>query len=470
MEELYHKLAEYGQSDYYPYHMPGHKRRPVTQLLERIGDIDITEIEGFDNLHHAEGILRQVQERAAVIYGAEESFLLVGGSTAGILSAVGATIPSGGKLLMARGSHKSVYHSAYLGKLRTEYLYENIHPEMNFALAVTPEQVQEALAEHPDTGAVLIVSPTYEGICCDVEKIAEIVHQKGIPLIVDGAHGAHLGFHPAWPEAASRCGADLVIQSLHKTLPAPTQTAVLHVNGKLVDRSRLRRFLSIYQTSSPSYVLMAGIEQALSYMESEGRLAMHVFLQNWETMLQKLQACKNLQVYPNCQERGNDIGKLVISVQRAGMSGQRLYDILLSEYHLQMEMACGSYVLAMFTLADTEEGYVRLTKALLEIDSRLQQEEKKLRSTEDTLLYPLKKLELWQAWEAGRRVLPLEECQGKTAAEFINLYPPGIPVAVPGEVLDSQVLSKIRAYIHENLPVHGLVNDNGKVGMYVMDE
>lgn len=473
MEELYCRLVENGQSDFYPYHMPGHKRRPETKVLERIGDIDITEIDGFDNLHHPEGILQRMQETAARVFGARESFYLVGGSTAGILSAVSAVVPVGGKLLMARGCHRSVYHSLYLRRLQSAYLFEQLDSQMDFGMAVTAQQVQAGLEEHPDAAAVLIVSPTYEGQCADVEAIAEVVHAKGIPLIVDSAHGAHLGFHPAWPETPVRQGADLVIQSLHKTLPAPTQTAILHVNGDLVDRDRLRRYLQIYQTSSPSYVLMAGIEQAIAYMDRQGREKMHIFWENWKTMLQALQACRTLRVYPryDTEGRNQDIGKLTVSAQGAGVSGQQLYDLMREAYHLQPEMAGGSYVLFMFTVADEREGYDRLAKALLEVDARLRTGGEDMRSqSPEQQLRPAKRQEIWQAWEGISEETSLENCVGRTSGDFVFLYPPGIPVIAPGEIFDEKICDRIEGYLQRGLTVQGILATQAGPAVKVLRE
>ena len=264
MSELFEKLSAYGESDYYPYHMPGHKRRLKTDTMRELAQIDITEIDGFDNLHDAQSILKQIQEEAAAAYGAEESFFLVNGSTAGILSAISTAVRPGGKILMVRGAHKSAYHAAYLRDLQIAYLWPGVHPLFGCNLPATAKEVEEALQQTPDVQAVFIVSPTYEGLAADVKSIAEAAHKRNIPLIVDEAHGAHLGFDGRWPESSVKQGADLVIQSLHKTLPAPTQTAILHVNGKLVDRCRLRRFLGIYQTSSPSYIFMAAMEDAIA--------------------------------------------------------------------------------------------------------------------------------------------------------------------------------------------------------------
>ena len=268
---LFTLLREYGESDFYPYHMPGHKRKGQGDFDERILGIDITEIDGFDNLHQPNGILLDCQRRAAGLYGSDESFFLINGSTCGILSAISAALPVGGHILMARGSHKSAYHAAYLRKLKITYIYSDINEKFDICEAVSAADIEKLLDENTDIGAVYIVSPTYEGRIADVGAIAETVHKRGIPLIVDEAHGAHLGFADGFAKNSCQLKADIVIHSVHKTLPAMTQTALLHVNGGIVDRDKLRRFLHIYQSSSPSYILMAGIDNAMQMIENEGR-------------------------------------------------------------------------------------------------------------------------------------------------------------------------------------------------------
>lgn len=230
MYNIFDKLKNYSDSDYYAFHMPGHKRN--LDLMDGTSPyrIDITEIDGFDDLHHAEGILKEAQERAAEVYHADETHFLVNGSTVGILSAILGTTEKGDSILVARNCHKSVYHAIYLNELDPVYLYPKFDTELGLSTEIDAEDVQKALEEHPKIRAVMIVSPTYDGVVSDIEKIAEIVHEAGCLLIVDEAHGAHFGFDPYFPESANMYGADLVINSLHKTLPALTQTALLHVN------------------------------------------------------------------------------------------------------------------------------------------------------------------------------------------------------------------------------------------------
>lgn len=494
MAELFQKLEEYAQSDYYPYHMPGHKRRLAGNVLAQAARWDITEIDGFDNLHAAEDILKRMQEKAAKVYGAEESHFLVNGSTAGILSAISAAVPQHGKLLMTRGCHKAAYHAAYLRNLEIQYLYPGVHPQFGCNLPVKAEEISQALEADSEIDAVCIVSPTYEGLIADVAEIAKVVHEKGIPLIVDEAHGAHLGFHPAWPKSSVTQGADIVIQSLHKTLPAPTQTAILHVNGDRINRKELQKYLRIFQTSSPSYLFLAAMEEAIEITSSNAQKLFGTFLQNWTKMCDMLNACEYLAFL---QEPGMDIGKLVIADKSNTFSGQQLYEKLLHQYHLQPEMAAGNYVLVMFTIGDTEEGYQRLTEALLAIDKEClgQAETQKAanmptagilgmethcvtgKSDVQTFKTQLQKLQspptqhsLWESWGQETEEIDLEEAEGCIAGDFINLYPPGIPLIVPGEVVTKELCGYIKTCIQTGLNVQGVTQEAGVVMITVLKD
>lgn len=469
MGNLYEKLYAYASSDYYPYHMPGHKRRLAGKTIDSIKQLDITEIDGFDNLHDARDILFDIQKKAAGIYGAEESFFLVNGSTAGVLAAIAAATKEGGKLLMARNCHKSAYHGAYLRKLTIRYLWPPQNEQFGISKAITADEVEKALAEENDIQAVLIVSPTYEGYLADIKSIAEVVHRKGIPLIVDEAHGAHLGFHPAWAQNSTRLGADLVIQSLHKTLPSLTQTAILHVSGELIDRGVLRRFLQIYQTSSPSYLFMAAMEDAIDLVARNKEELFNCFLTLWKDMIDRLGECKCIHILQDCNL---DIGKLIITDFSGNYSGKQLYEVLLNRYHLQMEMASGNYVLAMFTISDTKEGYDRLIHALLEIDKECQitgNNECTTKFWSITGHRPVSVSSLNKAWDASTKSVLLCDAIDCVVGDFINLYPPGIPYLVPGENLKKNDYLCLQEYIQNGFQVQGIQNHNGCLYVNVVE-
>ena len=368
MRTIYDRLREYSHSDYYGFHMPGHKRQ-----MDLLGDtspysIDITEIDGFDDLHHADGILKDAQERAARIYHADETHFLINGSTVGILSAIFGVTQKGDTILVARNCHKSVYHAIDMNELNPVYLYPAFDSEAQLNTEISAEDVRTALEKNPKIRAVVIVSPTYDGVVSDVEAIAEAVHEKGIPIIVDEAHGAHFGFHPYFPENSNTKGADLVIHSLHKTLPSLTQTALLHVNGDLVDRRKVKKYLDMLQTSSPSYVLMASIDACVEMLEHKAEECFAPYVERLEYMRVRLSGLRRLKLI---QTEHFDRSKLIISVKDTDLTSRLLSHILLEEYHLQMEMAAGTYILAMTSIGDTEEGMNRLIAALEEIDEKV---------------------------------------------------------------------------------------------------
>lgn len=458
-------LYEYSKSNCYPFHMPGHKRNDCPKALYNPYQIDITEIDGFDNLHHAEGILKEAQKRAAALYGAEESFYLVNGSTAGLLSAVSACTSRNGTLLMARNCHKAVYHAAYLRGLQVHYLVPPCEKQTGLNGGIDPWQVREMLEQYPETEAVLITSPSYDGVVSDIEEIVRITHGRGIPLIVDEAHGAHLCFSDYFPDSALKYGADLVIQSLHKTLPSMTQTALLHVQGSLVSRTCLRRFLGIYQSSSPSYVFMSSMESCIRLLEQEGRERFASYTKRLEVCRERLKSMQCLQLIDFCQVTGKgniydmDRSKLIISTAGTSINGEILHLELLHNYRIQIEMTAPSYILALSSVMDTEEGFSRLEQALLEIDRKLCKDKgyrENMNFVQET--YPHKQIQnvkIADAIESPWEEIQLEESQGEISVEFVYLYPPGIPCLVPGERITGELLEKIRVWKKQGLDIQG---------------
>lgn len=462
---LYDSLLKYRDSGYYPMHMPGHKRN--TELLAMVDpySIDITEIEDFDNLHRPEGILKKGMEEWAAFYGSQNSYYLVGGSTAGILTGISACTDRGDKILMARNCHKSVYHAVYLRGLRPVYLYPPVIKEFGIHASLPPERVEEVLGREEGIRLVVITSPTYEGVVSDVKAIAEITHRYGIPLMVDEAHGAHLGFHKSFPEGSVTKGADIVVHSIHKTLPAFTQTALLHVNGSLADKEKIERYLSIYQSSSPSYVLMAGLEKCLELLKSRGR----ELFDNYSEMLGEFyciaEELKNIRLLTEKEiERagsyGFDPSKLVVSVRGSDITGKGLYDALLDPYRIQMEMVSRDYVLGMTSIGDRKEGLDRLAQALLAMDKKMERREGQ---EEDFSFYePEAVMTSEKAADAPKREVPLAESEGFVAAEYLYLYPPGIPLLVPGERIGRDLLKEIMACRQKGLTLQGLKDYSGR--------
>ena len=452
---------EYADSGCLPMHMPGHKRR-----MGEMGNpyfIDLTEIDGFDDLHHARGILLEAQKRAAELYHSEETHYLVNGSTAGILAAVSGCSPFGGRILMARNCHKSAFHGARLRGLRAEYVYPQFLENMGINGAVSAEDVDDLLKQHPDIQFVLITSPTYDGVVSEVGRIAEVVHGYGIPLIVDEAHGAHFPFSDHFPVDYVSAGADVVIHSLHKTLPSLTQTALIHLNGRIIDsfRERIRDFLSVYQTSSPSYVLMASMDSCMDLVLGFGEEfeRFHERITKLRERLRAMECLKLLEV------PGMDESRILVSAMGSGWSGQQLSEALRLNYRIELEMACSTYVCAITTAADTEEALVRLGDAFLALDRK---------RTADRRVYGRQEPErdgvcrtagtfrtksvctLLEAGEREQERVPVSEASGRVCGQFVIPYPPGIPLLAPGELVTEHMAEALCRCMKDGSDVYGV--------------
>lgn len=473
MERFYKELAAYGKGDVYPFHMPGHKRNLLSTDGEFPLERDITEITGFDNLHHPEGIIKKAQEDAARLYGVKETFFSVNGSTAAILSAVSACVKRGGQILAARNCHKALYHAMYIRDLVPTYIYPHEDPVLGINGGISPARVERALEENPDIEAVFITSPTYDGVVSDVRRIADAAHKHRIPLIVDEAHGAHFRFSEYFPRSAVNMGADLVIHSVHKTLPSMTQTAVIHRCTDMVDRELLKRFLGIYQTSSPSYILMASIDACMDKLEREGRQMYEEYVRNLEEARNRLEKCRYIRLVtpkPSREMRiyNFDRSKILLSTIHSSINGSQLHEILNKEFHLEMELDGVDYVLALTSVGDTKEGLCRLCDAIEEIDRResLKQTKNQDFNEENKKICPIggmkQVMRISDAMEAPAVSCPMEESIGKVSAEFAYIYPPGIPLIVPGEQITGLFVRNVRRYMEQGLELQGLCDESNQ--------
>lgn len=486
-ELLINRLAAYARSDMYPFHMPGHKRRtgPEESFMNSCTDsftnpfaVDITEIEGFDNLHHPEGILKDSMKWAADVYGADQTYYLINGSTGGILAAVCGSVSRGGRILVSRNCHKSVYHGICLNQLKTSYVYPQEIEGLGIQGGITAEDVDRMLNRYMDTQAVLIVCPTYDGIVSDIEAIARIVHRAGLPLIVDEAHGAHFRYDAMFPSSALDLGADVVIQSVHKTLPSLTQTALLHIKcnrpdgGCYADRERIDRYIHMVQSSSPSYVLMASIENSIYQMEQTDTAPYGKQLHRLRRRLGQMRHLRlaDTGLIGQAGIRDLDISKIVVSTRGTclypaedgltGFTGAHLDDILRREYHLEMEMCGADYVTAITTVMDSGEGLERLGDALTRIDSQLTDAGYKPdgRSGNQKSVYSMRcdtAMSMGEAMEEKMASVGLEDSAGCISGEFVYIYPPGIPIVAPGEWISRPILEVILEYRDKGLPVQG---------------
>lgn len=484
MISLLQQLIQYSGEDYYPMHMPGHKRNKELMKTFDPYAIDITEIDGFDNLHHAQGIILDLSKRIEAMYHSEQSYLLVNGSTVGLLAGISACVNKGDRILMARNCHKSVYNAVVLNELNPIYVYPQMNSTYGITGGIVPEEIEELLITHTDIRLVVITSPTYEGIISDVGRISEICHSHGALLLVDEAHGAHLGFHSEFYKTSIMEGADLVIHSIHKTLPAFTQSAIMHVKGNDELKQRVATYLGIYETSSPSYVLLAGIDQCISLLESKGEELFCNYHKELVNFYRDMTCLKHLKVMqPLVEDAENqgksaikaiDMSKILISVKNTNITGKELASRLLEDYQIQLEMSSFEYALAMTSIADTKEGFCRLKRALIEIDASLCTSfhskyagfaNRCINCRNEQSMSPAK------AMHTKQEEIMLEQAEGRVAAAQIVIYPPGIPVVAAGEHISKQSIQLVMEALEANYEVLGVYkSEDDRTTIYAIRE
>ena len=495
MLNLYKKLVEYGEGEVYPFHMPGHKR--LFAKNSRLPyQMDITEISGFDNLHDPKegGILWEIYEEACRCYKTVCSIPLVNGSTCGIMAAISACVNLGEEIIIARNCHKSVYRTCELLGLTTHYLYPEYNDEIGIFTGMDLQELEKLLQTYKESKAVVITSPTYEGVILDVRQISEMVHEHDMILIVDEAHGAHLPY-ASYEKSAIANGADLVIQSLHKTLPALTQTAILHyceeaLNRKNLTLEKVKEYASLYQSSSPSYVMMASIAECLNACQEWKKNG--EFQRFYERVERERKAYEQLKcLHMLCGEDVKafdyDRSRFVITCDRADITGEELFVKLRDEYQIECEMASLNYVTAIVSVCDSDEGLRRLRNAILDIDQMLWNKQKEDKVSEkmpaqlrpkDAFIKPeaimsireaMQKKPVWAELEklkfqlendyVSTSSIPFAQVyHGTIAGGYVMLYPPGIPLIVPGEQYTKEILYKICQAKEQGLTVIGVQN------------
>lgn len=429
-----------------PMHMPGSKRRfsGLAKPLLPYG-LDVTEVEGLDDLHDPHGVLLALEERAAALWGAEKSFVLVNGSTVGLLAAVRGT--GSGRLLLARNCHRAVYNAAELCRREAAYVLPEATGE------VAPEAVERAFAEQPDITTVVITSPTYEGVISDIGGISAVCRKHGAVLIVDEAHGAHLAFFPGLEHASAlRNGADILVQSLHKTLPALTQTAVMHCRSPFAQS--LRRELGVFETSSPSYLLLASADECFAFLEERGGTEMARYAAELRSVRARLEReLTHLRLFGTAHA-AYDPGKLLLLTAGTDLNGVQLAERLRKEFAIETEYALPDRLLAMTSVCDDAETLSRFADAVLAIDRTLGEglPTSAPAGVPGSLPFSLPE-QAFPAFAArgitsARTFLPPEQAVGKVALEFVWAYPPGIPLLCPGERVEKgfpATLSALRA-------------------------
>ncbi len=454
------------------YCVPGHRfeRGLNPALLEQYGEglfrYDLTETDNLDDLHHAEGPILEAQELAAELFGSEHCYFLVNGTTCGNEAMILTAVKPGEKILIARNAHKSVTMGLILSGAIPVWIEPEQLNDWGMAGAVAPEKVESILAEQPDIRAVFLVSPTYYGICSDLVSIARICHQRGVPLLVDEAHGPHFCFHPDFPLGAVESGADACAQSTHKTLGSITQTSMLHLQGNLLSRERLEENLKLVMSTSPSYVFMAAMDGARQQMAMEGETLLSDALHLAE-MLKT--AIGRMPGYRLLQSEHMDPLRIVLSADPMAIGGEKLQELLYEKGRISLEMSDPVSVVIILTWGNTEEEILHLIRILEEIHDETQNvgsgagTKKSLTDAEEAMQThpsPVVSISPRDAYYAEKESVPLEDALGRIAGELIAPYPPGIPVLCPGEEITEAVINCLKECRERKCVLHGPADES----------
>ncbi|MEG0378065.1 MAG: aminotransferase class V-fold PLP-dependent enzyme [Eubacterium sp.] len=444
------------------FHMPGHKGRSVNGVKDWTA-LDYTEVPGADNLHAPETIILEAQQKLASIYGSGESSILVGGTTAGIQCAIMGACGEGESLLVPVNCHRSVYAGLALGRINGVYFEPEYDSEMGFGKSIDPERVEELIKMHPEVRGLIMVNPTYYGTTSDLEKIAEILHRSDKILMVDEAHGAHLRFCEGLPVDGVTAGADVVIQSTHKLLGSFTQSALLHMQGDRIDRRRVKKFLSLLQSSSPSYPLMMSVENAVDQAAEVGGRIFGEIAGKWDRRVAENNPRDCITLYSPKDSGSYDKSKWLFWVKND--RGVAVEKQLLGEFNIQCELSAKNHVLAMTGIGTEMADLDRLIAAIGELNRRYGQcPGSKVLSAPGGFTY-LEKYPLWQAlYNMEAETILLEEAVGKAAADFIIPYPPGIPALLPGSLITEETITRLTALRENGEVVMGL-GENGEVAV-----
>ncbi len=475
---MYNALTEYVSRGTVPFHMPGHKQGAglPKEFFNLIPRIDLTEIYGLDNLHFPKGSIKQAEELLAHAFRAEHSYFLVNGSTGGILTAIMATCEPGKKVIVQRHCHGSVANGLTLAGAEPVFIESGTVADFNIPDGIDIDKFSEVIARNPDATAVFVTRPSYYGICSNLKAIVDTAHSYGVPVIVDEAHGAHLGFADFLPRSAMDLGADISIQSAHKTLPALTQSSYAHLKGSLVDKERFEHYLRVFQSTSPSYILMAGLDICRAIMQEDGRRLLEQSEIYVDALLKEFEGHKYIRFLNRKHlSSGNEHDKtrLVVNMRALGLDGYKLLSLLYNEYNIQPEMADLDNVVCIGTMSDTRDSFAKLAEALNKIAesealqiSRTHKAAGKVMNEDECAIkdllmpgIPERVISLKEAAYAKYESIPVERAAGRINRNMLVPYPPGIPLVWPGERVTDEALKYIRRVYECGGRVNGLSSD-----------
>lgn len=459
--ELYNKLIELSKENITSFHVPGHKYTKLYKKyfdkIENILSIDLTEIPGTDDLHSPEECILESQKKASKFYSTEETLFLVNGTTCGIYAMIMASTSPGDKIIVQRDCHRAVFDAIMLGDLEAVYVLPYVDKDTNLAFGIKEENLKRCISDNSDAKAVVLTYPNYNGICCDIKKIEKVVHTNNMLLLVDEAHGAHLVLNKKLPISSIEAGADIVVQSSHKTLPVFTQSSMLHLNSNRINKKKLKEMLKLYQTSSPSYILMSSLDIGLSIMSDVGYDYMDDLINN----IKKFQEKTYDLGYKFLEKKYVEKEGFFLDTTKMTLLGKQsnvdpiCFEKYLRKNNLQIEFSNKNFALFVSSFCNEEVDFIKLLNLMEKANL-------KCYSGIDSFFYSntvKRKITIREAYYSKKNMMLLKDAVGFISADFIIPYPPGVPILIPGEEISKEIINVVKNLVLSRQKLVGIYDE-----------
>ncbi|SES39500.1 arginine decarboxylase [Salipaludibacillus aurantiacus] len=465
---LYEGLLNHINHSPYQFHIPGHKHGTGMDpdFREFIGpnalSIDLINIQPLDDLHHPHGIIKEAQNLAAEAFGADHTFFSVQGTSGAIMTMIMTVCGPGEKIIVPRNVHKSIMSAIIFSGATPIFIHPEIDDTLGISHGITVRSVEKALSSHPDAKGLLVINPTYFGISANLEKIVQLTHSYDIPVLVDEAHGVHIHFNEKLPVSAMQAGADMAATSVHKLGGSLTQSSVLNIQGKRISARRVQSIISMLTTTSTSYILLASLDTARRYLATEGSKLTDRIIGLAESARKKINdipgiSCPGKEILDNNAVFDLDPTKLIISIKELNVTGYEVETWLREHENIEVELSDLYNILCIITSGDNTHTIDYLIRGLEKLSSEYYEPGKKHSESVQVQVPQIPTLSLSprDAFYSETEIVKLNESAGRISAEFIMIYPPGIPIFIPGEIIEQDNIDYIYKNMESGLPVQG---------------
>ncbi|MDX9691251.1 MAG: aminotransferase class I/II-fold pyridoxal phosphate-dependent enzyme [Acholeplasmataceae bacterium] len=453
---FYTKLLEYANSNTTPLDVPGHKLGALhNDMIDVCGNmmfkLDANAPRGLDNLNRPTGVIKEAAELMADAFGAEKAYFLTGGTTMGILSMIMSVCRAKEKVILPRNVHKSAINALILSGAVPIFVKPYLDQELGIANHMDYKEVEKAILDNPDAKAVFVINPTYFGVASDLKGIVDLAHEKDMMVIVDEAHGSHLPFSPLLPQSSMEAGADMSSCSLHKTVGSLTQSSILITQGPRVDHIRLRSTINMIQSTSPSSLLLASLDVSRKEIYFEGPKQMPHLIEMAHQTREKINQIKGLKAVGTSYFMKNkaydyDETKIIVKVSDLGITGFDVYKELFDEHQIQLELAETHLILAVLSIGTQQKDLDHLVDALKIVSDKYSDMNLEPLQPKIKYVYPEAYTRPREAYHAPKKYVPINQAVDEIAAESIMIYPPGIPIVIPGEIISQDILDDLDFY------------------------